>query len=73
MICRVNQITVSVWNTTLGWNRLNKSESFMTVIIVKANPIQIGQFQGSQKLRVGRELYRKAYVGAREMKLGNRV
>ena len=45
----------------------------MTVIIVKANPIQIGQFQGSQKLRVRRESYKKAYVGAREVKLGNRV
>ena len=30
-----------MWNATLGWNGLNKSESFVTVIL-KVNPIQIG-------------------------------
>ena len=44
---------VSMWNGTLGWNWLNKSESVMTVNI-KVNPIQIGPFQGSQELRVGK-------------------
>ena len=41
-------MTVSMWNRTLDWNGLNKSESFMAVII-KVNPIQIVPFQGSQK------------------------
>ena len=31
-------MTVSMWNTILDWNRLNKRESFMTVII-KVNPM----------------------------------
>ena len=62
-----NQITVSMWNTTLGWNGLNRSKSFMTIII-KINPIQIGNFQGFQKVRVGRG-YKEAYVGVREMSL----
>ena len=38
-------------------------------VIIKANPIQIGPFQGFQKLRVER-LYKKAYVGV--MRLGKR-
>ena len=40
----------------------------MTVII-KVNTIQIGPFQGSQKLRVGTG-YKKVYVGVREIRLG---
>ena len=46
-------MTISMWNTRPGWNGLNKSESFITVII-KVNPIQNGFFQGSQKPRYGR-------------------
>ena len=42
----------------------------MTVII-KVNPIQIGPFQSSQKLGVGRA-YKKADVGVRRMRLGKR-
>ena len=68
MTCSVNQINVSMWNTILGWNGLNKSKSIMTVII-KFNTVQIGVFQCSQKLRVGRG-YKKVYVGVREMTLG---
>ena len=40
--------------------------------ITKVNPIQIGPFQGSQNLGVGRG-YKEAYVGVREMRLGKRV
>ena len=73
-------MTVSMWNTALGRNGLNKSESFITVL-VKANPIQIGPFHGSQKLMVGRRRTRslcwgdvqEAYVGTRGMKPGKRV
>ena len=39
------------------------------IAIIKVNTIQIGLFQGSQKLRVGRG-YKKVYVGVREMRLG---
>ena len=46
-------MTISMWNTRPGWNGLNKSESFITVII-NVNPIQNGLLQGSQKLRYGR-------------------
>ena len=67
MICSANQMTVSMWNKTLGWYGLSKSESFMRVII-KVNPLQIGPLQGSQKLRIGRG-FKKANVGVREMKL----
>ena len=41
-------------------------------VIIKVNPIQIWPFQGSQKLRVGR-VYKKAYVGVKEMRLGKRI
>ena len=64
-------MNVSMWNTILGWNGWNKSESYMAVII-KVNPIHIGSFQGSQKIRVGRG-YEKAYVDVREIRLGNKV
>ena len=57
-----------MWNITLGWNGLNKSKPIMTVII-KVHTIQIGTFQGSQKLRVGTG-YKKVYVGVREIRLG---
>ena len=60
MICIANQTTVSMGNTTLGWNGLNKSKSFMTVII-KVNPIQIGLSRGLSKGCEG--AYKKAYVG----------
>ena len=43
----------------------------MTVTI-KINPIQIGPFQGSQKLRVQRG-YKEAYVDVREMRLEKKV
>ena len=39
MICSAKQMIVAIWNTTLGWNGLNKRESIMKVII-KVNPIQ---------------------------------
>ena len=52
MICSANLTTVSMWNTTLGWNGLNKRESFMAVI-TKVNPIHIRPFQGSQALGGG--------------------
>ena len=57
-----------MWNTTLGWNGLNKSKSIVTVII-KVNSIQIGPFEGSWKLRYGRG-YKKFYVGVIEMSFG---
>ena len=60
-----------MWSTALGWNGLNKSESLMTLII-KINPIQIGSFQGFQKLRVGSS-YKECNIGFREMRLGKRV
>ena len=44
-------MTVSVWNTTPGWHELNKSKSFMTVII-KANPIQIELFLGTRDMKL---------------------
>ena len=71
MICNANQMTVSMWNTTLGWNGLNKSESIMAVI-VKVNLIQIGPFKSFQKLRVGNG-YKKDYFGVRKMRIGKRV
>ena len=69
MTCVANQITVSMWNATLDWNGLRKSESFMTVII-KVNLIQIGPFQDSKAQGT-----KKAYllIGVREMRLGKRV
>ena len=42
----------------------------MTVII-KVSTIQIGPFQDSQRLRVGRE-YKKVYISFREMRLEKR-
>ena len=44
--CKPNDCVYVKHNTGLKW--LNKSESFMAVII-KVNPIQIGPFQGSRK------------------------
>ena len=41
-------------------------------VIMKVKPIQIGRFQSSQKLSV-RMVYRKAYVGVREIRLEKRV
>ena len=38
-------------------------------IIINIYPIQIGNFQGFQKVRVGRG-YKEAYVGVREISLG---
>ena len=64
-------MTVSMWNTALGWNGLNKRESLMT-LITKVNLIQIGPFQGFQNLRVGSG-YKECYVGFREMRLGKRA
>ena len=61
-----------MWNTTLGWNGLHKSESFMTVF-VKVSPIQIGPFQDLSSKVQGWEGDKKAYVGVREMGLGKRV
>ena len=37
-----------MWNTAIGWNGLNKSESFMTVIF-KVNLIQTGLSKGLSK------------------------
>ena len=52
---------ISMWNTILGWNGLNKSKSFMTVII-KANPIQIGLSIWLWKTQgLGMGEYKKAY------------
>ena len=41
-------------------------------VITKFNPIQIGPFQISQKLRLG-TWYKKAYLCARRMRLGKSV
>ena len=61
-----------MWNTTLAWNGLNKSETFITVII-KVNFIQIGLIKGLSKAQGWEGVLKKAYVGAREKKLGKRV
>ena len=45
-------MTVSMWNTALGWNGLNKSESLMT-LITKVNLIQIGPFQAFKTSGLG--------------------
>ena len=47
---------------------LNKSESFMAVII-QANAIEIGLSKGLSKAQGWEGAYKKAYVGGREMKL----
>ena len=65
-------LTVSMWNTTPSWNGLNKSESFMTVIL-KVNPIHIGLSKGFSKAQGWEGTYKKAYVGVSKMKIGKRV
>ena len=72
MICRAIKMTVSMWNTTPGWNGLNKRESFMTVII-KANTIHIWLSKGLSKAQGWEGAYKRVYVGVREMKLAKRV
>ena len=47
---------------------LNKSESFMTVIL-KVNPIQIGLSKGLSKAQGWEGVYKRAYLGVREMNL----
>ena len=59
-------------NTTLAWNGLNKSESFM-IMILKVNPIQIGLSKGLLKAKGWEWVYKKGYVDVREMKLRKRV
>ena len=55
------------YNTGL---KLVKKSDF--VVIIKVNPIQIGTFQGTLKLRVGRRV-QKRYVGVTEKKIRKRV
>ena len=65
MTCVANQITVSMWNATLGRNGLRKSESFMTVTI-EVNLIKIdSKAQGTKKAYL--------LIGVREMRLGKSV
>ena len=45
-------MTSSVWNTTLDWNGLNKSESF-TAVIIKVNPISLDFFRVLKKSVLG--------------------
>ena len=72
MICSANQMTVSMWTTRLGWNGLNKSESFM-IVIIKVNSYSVWTFSGLSKAQSWEGVYKKVYVGVRETKLENRV
>ena len=45
-------MAISMWNTTLDWNGLSKSESFVAVII-KVNPISLDFFRVLKKSVLG--------------------
>ena len=68
----VSMLFLLVWCCTPDWNMLNKSESFMAVII-QANAIEIGLSKGLSKAQGWEGAYKKAYVGGREMRLWMRI
>ena len=66
MISSANQMTVSMWDTTLDQNELNKSEHLWLILF------GLNLFRALKSSGLG-ESIQKSYVGVREMKRGKRV